>query len=145
MQPRLVIVGNGPALVNLKKLAERLYPQAEFTGALYGEELVYHFIQADLFALPGSGGLAIQEAMGFGLPIIVAKGDGTQDDLVRPENGWQVEPGDLEAFYAALYQALSNLPQLRQKGAESYRIAAREVNIEAMADSFIHALTQVAR
>ena len=43
-----------------------------------------HFAGADLFVLPGTGGLAVQEAMSYALPVIVAKGDGTQEDLVRP-------------------------------------------------------------
>ena len=48
--------------------------------------------------LPGTGGLAVQQAMAHGLPVIVAQGDGTQDDLVRPENGWQIPPDDLAAL-----------------------------------------------
>jgi len=30
--------------------------------------------------------------MAYGLPVIVAEGDGTQSDLVRPENGWRIPP-----------------------------------------------------
>ena len=143
LQPRLVIVGDGPALPGLQSLAEQEYPRAEFTGAKHGSELVSYFADADLFALPGTGGLAVQEAMSYGLPVIVAQGDGTQDDLVRPENGWQVPPGDQTAFKNALQEALSDVNRLRKMGAESYRIVNEEINLETMVISFIEALNTV--
>jgi glycosyltransferase involved in cell wall biosynthesis len=142
LQPRLVIVGDGPARTEFEALAREIYPRAEFAGAQHGPALAPHFAAADLFALPGTGGLAVQQAMGHGLPVIVAQGDGTQDDLVRPENGWQVPPGDQAAFTAALQQALADLPRLRQMGAESYRIVAEEINLEAMVAAFVRALNE---
>ena len=82
----------------MEALAKQIYPSAEFIGAKHGDELKPYFAEADLFVLPGTGGLAVQEAMSHGLPVIVAKGDGTQDDLVRAENGWQIPPGDYGAL-----------------------------------------------
>jgi glycosyltransferase involved in cell wall biosynthesis len=142
-QPRLLIVGDGPALDEFQALAAQIYPAAEFLGAKHGPELEPYFVVADVFALPGTGGLAVQQAMTHGLPVIVAQGDGTQDDLVRPENGWQVPPGDQQAFTRTLQSALSDVPRLRQMGAESYRIVAEEINLEAMVASFIVALNTV--
>ena len=143
LQPRLIIVGDGPASTTLQAIAAETYPTAEFVGARRGPELASYFAQADLFALPGTGGLAVQEAMTYGLPVIVAQGDGTQDDLVRPENGWQVTPGDQKAFTACLKTALSNIPQLRKMGAESFRIVNEEINLEVMVASFVNALNKV--
>ncbi len=143
LQPRLLIVGDGPAAAEFQSVAAQNYPQAEFVGAKHGSELEAYFAAADLFALPGTGGLAVQQAMTHGLPVIVAQGDGTQDDLVRPENGWQVPSGDQPAFTTVLHTALSDLPRLRRKGAASYRIVAEEINLEAMVTSFIAALNAV--
>ena len=140
MRPRLIIVGDGPEHSALQSLASSIYPQTEFIGAKHGDELKPFFTAADLFALPGTGGLAVQQAMSHGLPILVAQGDGTQDDLVRPENGWQVPPGDQDAFTATLKNALSDINLLRKMGAESYRIVSEEINLEAMVDSFVTAL-----
>jgi glycosyltransferase involved in cell wall biosynthesis len=145
LQTELVIVGDGPALPELQDLAKRVYPLAKFTGGLFGSELDKVFTRADLFVLPGTGGLAIQQAMSFGLPVIAAQGDGTQDDLVRPENGWKIPPGDLKALTSALLEALSDPVRLRQKGAASYRIVAQEANLERMARSFIAAVKAVQR
>jgi glycosyltransferase involved in cell wall biosynthesis len=140
LQPRLWIVGDGPARADFESLAEEFYPRAEFTGAKYGEDLEAYFAAADLFVLPGTGGLAVQQAMTFGLPVIVAQGDGTQSDLVRIVNGWQVPPGDLEALTSALHSALSDIPRLRHMGAVSFRIVAEEINLERMAAVFVEAL-----
>jgi len=139
LQPCLEIVGDGPDRSRLELLAERIYPQANFPGAKHGQELAGYFRSADLFVLPGTGGLAVQQAASHGLPLIVAQGDGTQDDLVRAENGWLIPPDEQTALRDALKQALSDPARLRRMGGESYRIAAEEVNIERMADVFIRA------
>jgi glycosyltransferase involved in cell wall biosynthesis len=156
LRPRLMIVGDGPARAEFEAAAGG-YPLAEFTGARRGPELDALFDQADLFVLPGTGGLAVQQAMAHGLPVMVAEGDGTQDDLLpleagvqasgpqRAVNGWRLPPGDPAALQAVLQQALADIPSLRRMGAESYRIVREEVNLEAMAGVFVGALMQVAR
>ena len=143
VSPRLVIIGDGPDRKHLEEVAKQVYPSAEFVGARHGDELKPYFAEADLFVLPGTGGLAVQEAMSYGLPVIVAKGDGTQDDLVRPENGWQIPPGDEAALISTLREALSDVGRLRKMGAESYRIVSQEINVEKMVDAFLRALNSV--
>ena len=138
--PRLVIVGDGPERESLESLAKQVYPSAEFVGARHGDELKPYFTEADLFVLPGTGGLAVQEAMSHGLPVIVAKGDGTQDDLVREMNGWQIPPEDYGALVSTLREALSDVGRLRRMGAESYRIVSEEINLEKMVGAFVGAL-----
>lgn len=142
-KPRLVIVGDGPERENLQALALQIYPGAEFAGARHGAELKPYFAEADLFVLPGTGGLAIQEAMSYGLPVIVAQGDGTQDDLVRKENGWQIPPGDFDALISTMKDALSDVARLRRMGEESYRIVKEEINIEKMVETFVTALNRL--
>jgi glycosyltransferase involved in cell wall biosynthesis len=139
-QPRLVIVGDGPEREALEALAGEIYPGAEFVGARHGAELKSYFTEADLFVLPGTGGLAVQEAMSHGLPIIVAQGDGTQDDLVRTGTGWQIPPDDFEALVSTIKDALSNVARLRAMGKASYRIVKEEINIEKMVETFVQAL-----
>jgi glycosyltransferase involved in cell wall biosynthesis len=143
VQPSLIIVGDGPERGNLEALAQRVYPSAQFVGARHGDELTPYFAEADLFVLPGTGGLAVQQAMSHGLPVIVAKGDGTQDDLVRSENGWQIPPEDYNALVGILRDALSDIPRLRVMGEESYRIVSQEINLEKMVESFVGALNSV--
>jgi glycosyltransferase involved in cell wall biosynthesis len=143
LQPELWVIGDGPSMADYQALAEQVYPQAHFPGTRRGEELEAYFSAADLFVLPGTGGLAVQEAMAHGLPVIVAEGDGTQDDLVRPENGWRVPPGDGDALAETLREALSDASRLRRMGRESFRIVAEEANIERMVSVFIQAIEAV--
>ena len=139
-RPRLVIIGDGPERAVLESIAKEVYPSAEFLGPKHGTELKPYFAEADLFVLPGTGGLAVQEAMSYGLPIIVAQGDGTQDDLVREENGWQIPPDDFHALVFTMKNALSDVARLRRMGKESYRIVKEEINIEKMVETFVTAL-----
>jgi len=143
LQPELWVIGEGPAMADFQALAQQVYPQAHFPGAKRGEELQAYFSAADLFVLPGTGGLAVQEAMAHGLPVIVAEGDGTQDDLVRPDNGWRVPPSDTDALAEALREALSDASRLRRMGRESFRIVAEEANIEHMVSVFTQAINTV--
>lgn len=143
VKPRLVIAGDGPERAALERLARQIYPTTEFIGERRGEALKPYFMEADLFVLPGTGGLAVQEAMSYGLPVVVARGDGTQDDLVREGNGWQIPADDPAALTAALTEALSDVGRLRRMGAESYRIVAEEINIEKMAETFVRAVRAV--
>ena len=140
---RLIIIGDGPEHAALEALAKEIYPSAEFIGAKHGAELKPYFAEADLFVLPGTGGLAVQEAMSYGLPVIVAQGDGTQDDLVRKENGWQIPPDDFDALVATMQDALSDVARLRRMGTESYRIVKEEINIEKMVETFVTALNSL--
>ncbi len=141
--PRLIIVGDGPAKAESIAQAAKDFPSANFVGAKHGNELSEYYDQADLFVLPGTGGLAIQQAMANGLPVIVAQGDGTQDDLVRPENGWLVPPNDLATLTNTLADALSNPARLREMGNESFRITKEEINLERMVDVFIDMMNQI--
>jgi glycosyltransferase involved in cell wall biosynthesis len=143
LQPQLTLVGDGPARRDLQALAADVYPQAVFTGEINGAALEPYYTAADLFVLPGTGGLAVQQAMGWGLPVIVAEADGTQADLVRPGNGWLLPPGDGAALTQRIQAALSNPGKLRGMGAESFRIVVEEINLESMVQAFKTAVETV--
>jgi glycosyltransferase involved in cell wall biosynthesis len=142
-QPRLWVVGDGPERRSLEELAQQIYPATQFYGAQHGADLDRLFSRADLFVLPGTGGLAVQQAMSFALPVIVGQADGTQAELVRRENGWCLDAPGVEILTETLNAALSNIPGLRAKGLESYRIVREEVNLEKMVDVFVQAVNSV--
>ncbi len=145
IQPRLLVVGDGPERPSLETLAASIYPHAEFVGAHNGAALEPFYAAADLFVLPGTGGLAVQQAMAHGLPVLVARGDGTQDDLVRAENGWQILPDDVPGLADKLKVAFSNVTRLRAMGEASYRIVADEINLEQMVAVFVDAVGAVGK
>lgn len=144
-QPKLIIVGDGPDRSRLEQLAWSIYPQAQFVGARYGAELTPYYQEADLFVLPGTGGLAIQQAMAHTLPVIVGEADGTQSELVRSENGWTLPDPSAQTLTRVIRDALSDLPRLRRMGLASYRIVSEEVNLESMVETFVQALRTVLR
>jgi glycosyltransferase involved in cell wall biosynthesis len=82
----------------------------------------------DLFVLPsfGSGetwGLAINEAMCMGRPVIVSDHVGCAKDLVQPgRNGLVFPAGNVPALAAALQDALAEPPRLIAWGQQSRKI-----------------------
>jgi len=84
--------------------------------------------------------LAIQQAMSYGLPIIAGIGDGTQSDLVRSENGWQLSTHTVEELTEVLASALKDPEMLRRMGEFSFEIVKNEVNLEAMVETFANAV-----
>jgi len=143
IQPELWVVGDGPHRATLETLAHRVYPETRFFGSVYGTELDQIFDQADCFVLPGTGGLAVQQAMSHALPVIVAEADGTQNDLVSPANGWIVPPGNLPVLVETLKSALADPVRLRKMGLASYRVVSDEINLENMVEGFLQAIRAV--
>ena len=84
----LVIVGDGPYFNDLKSKYER--EDIIFAGRII-DNVGYYFDAADIFVLPGTGGLALNEAMIHKLPIISGYADGSADDLVlHGETGFRL-------------------------------------------------------
>ena len=142
-KPEMIIVGDGPAREEFEAIARDVYPSAQFVGPKFGPDLQRYFAYADLFVLPGTGGLAVQEAMAAALPVIVAEGDGTQRDLVSGGNGWLVQPGDLDGLTAALHEALRHPRRLVKMGEKSHLMVVEQFNIERMTEVFVSVLHTV--
>jgi glycosyltransferase involved in cell wall biosynthesis len=88
---KLVIVGTGPELENLKKISNNL--NVEFLHNVKDQELVELYNKSALFALPSmleGFGLVVLEALSCGLPI-VATNVGAIKEIVG-ESGVVVEP-----------------------------------------------------
>ena len=144
-RPVIEIVGDGPDFDEIAAYAETKLDADDivFSGKLFGDDLNAAFDRADLFVLPGLGGLAIQEAMARGLPVIVGEADGTQDDLVRPENGWIFAPPTVDHLYDLMSDALSDVARLRRMGEESYRIVSEELNLDQMIIELVDAANRM--
>lgn len=145
IMPELWIVGEGPILQELKDYAQNIYPRTTFWGGQFGEKLEEIFKKADLFVMPGTGGLAIQQAMSFGLPVIVAEGDGTQSNMVFPENGWSITPNNEEILFSTVVKALSDPQKLLEMGHHAFETIKNQANIDVMADVFIKTIVYVNR
>ena len=144
-RPVIEIVGDGPDRDDVAAYAASKLDSEDivFSGKLFGKELTAAFDRADLFVLPGLGGLAIQEAMARALPVIVGEADGTQDDLVRPENGWLFDPPTVDHLHDLISEAFSDVGRLRRMGDESYRIVFEELNLDQMIIELVDAANRI--
>jgi glycosyltransferase involved in cell wall biosynthesis len=138
---QLLIVGDGPDRARLELIAAEVFPAARFTGDLRGEALGRCFLAADMFVMPGTGGLALQEAMLYGKPVAAAEADGSQQDLIREgENGWRLSPGDEAALLRVLREALADHRRLEKMGDASRKIVRETATMEKMVDGFLRAI-----
>ena len=106
----LVIVGDGPALAELKSSSIDL-DYVKYPGRVV--DVGRFFDAAEIFVLPGTGGLAINEAMAHGLPIVTGRADGSAEDLVADGlNGYILKQGRAEEIATCLEKLLSD-PEAR--------------------------------
>jgi glycosyltransferase involved in cell wall biosynthesis len=140
----LLIAGDGPLRAECEALVARLrVPNVIFAGFLNQTELPDAYAAADMFVLPSklheTWGLVVNEAMNFGLPVVVSDKVGCAADLVHPgRNGVIVPHDDAGALAHAIGTLLAD-PSLRQFfGAESRRIIDA-YTIAAAADGIVAA------
>jgi glycosyltransferase involved in cell wall biosynthesis len=105
----LVIVGSGPALGKLRELAAALrLRNVIFTGFVRDAGAAY--LAADVFASASDTetfGLTFVEAMHAGLPAIGVRKLGARE-VITPDCGILVEPGDATALAKAMEQLIGN-------------------------------------
>lgn len=139
---RLVLVGDGSQRTRLEDLATELglKGRAMFVGPIFHEVSAY-FQLADLLVLPGTGGLAISEAMAHGLPVVCSTGDGCELDLVRDgENGFVVADDDVGMLTATLRKCLSSKDTIDAMGRASKRAIDDQYNISRYMNELLSAI-----
>ena len=142
------IIGQGAIIGELKSIVtdEQMEDYIFVLGPKYDSELSSFFIAADLFILPGTGGLAINEAMAYGLPIISTIGDGTVADLlVENQNGYFLDDlPDVDNIYLTCRKAITrSKPQLLEMGQRSRQIVGEKATLQKMVSGFKSAVYSV--
>ncbi len=129
------IVGGGEMLEELKQysISLNLDGKINMVGPKYGEEVKNFFRNADVFLLAGTGGLAVNQAMAYGLPIISTNADGTVCDLIDGNGYYMDKFGDTEIQYQCLgkFIALSNEEKVRMSE-KSKQIIGTKATLENM-------------
>ncbi|WP_158642698.1 glycosyltransferase family 4 protein [Chitinophaga japonensis] len=133
----LHIVGKGELMEELKQLGKALDCSNIYFHGQVIEGVSRFFLGADVFVLPGLGGLAISEAMAHGLPVIASIGDGCEADLVDETNG-VIDPNlnedNLSKYLDALYTDNVLLNKMKntslRKIREQYNIGEYLLNIQ---------------
>ncbi|HEX7044861.1 MAG TPA: glycosyltransferase family 4 protein [Burkholderiales bacterium] len=99
-----------------------LRSRVECLGWISGERKHRALAGATVFVLPSYvEGLpvALVEAMAAGLPVVATRVGGIPSVVKTEENGFVVEPGDIDALATALARVLRDAPLQRRMGARS--------------------------
>lgn len=113
-RPILLFVGDGEMAADLRQSSEG-QEEVVFAGFRNQGELPGFYALADIFVLAASAeawGLAINEAMACGTGIIASTECGAAADLVGPDTGYAVPPGDAAALASILPEALDRASAL---------------------------------
>jgi teichuronic acid biosynthesis glycosyltransferase TuaC len=113
------IIGDGPERARLQELSRelRIEDRVHFLGRKSRSEVAEAMRECALFALPSwyeGLGCVYLEAMSAERPAIACRGQGIEEIIRHGENGWLIEPRDLNSLTAALRTLLSDQP-LREK------------------------------
>jgi glycosyltransferase involved in cell wall biosynthesis len=139
----LVIVGDGgnrSALEKLQSSAARR--QTRWTGRLRHEEALCEMAAGHVFAFPSRRepwGMAINEAMATGLPVIAGKECGAAVDLVDHRTGWLLPELTTPALVSAMRDALEH-PERTARMGEAARSRVDQWSLQRAADGFLAAL-----
>jgi glycosyltransferase involved in cell wall biosynthesis len=143
----LLVVGDGPERKTLERQAEGLglSDRIFFTGAVYESyTLGKYMYESSVYVLAGMGGLSINDAMCFSLPIICSVCDGTEKDLVTDgKNGYFFVAGDTDSLAEKIDLILSDHERATKMGEESYRIVKEKINLDSVSDHYIEAFEYV--
>jgi glycosyltransferase involved in cell wall biosynthesis len=144
----ILFVGDGPLRSHLEAEARRrALTYARFVGFQNQTALARYYAAADVFVFPSAYepyGLAVNEAMCIGLPILTTPAVAAASDLVREgENGFLFEVGDVKKLAARLNQVITD-PELCQTMGRRSREMIRNWNYEACVEGVLQALDQAA-
>ena len=143
----LVIVGEGPEGPRLRALAERLGMggAVRFVGGVYHPAaLGRYLLSANVYVLAGMGGLSINDAMCFGLPVICSVCDGTEKRLViEGYNGLYFEKGNEKDLADKIIHLFNNPQMIKKMGSHSTDIIKKEINIQSVINGYLNAFNYV--
>ncbi len=125
----LVIVGGGPYLENLRRLAERyrVSDHVTFTGGVAAADLPAYHAMADVFAMPcrtrGAGldveglGIVFLEASATGVPVIAGCSGGAPETVRDNETGRVVDGRSVSQIAQAVTELLADPDRAAAMGA----------------------------
>lgn len=141
---RLICIGGGKELNHIKRMAKSLEicDIVEFTGPIYNQNrLAEYFLSSDIFVLPGTGGLAINQAIAYGLPVILTAADGTERDMVIDgKNGLYFNENNIDDLTSKINILASNKHIRISMSKHSIAINEEVSNINRMVEGFVVAI-----
>lgn len=138
-----VIVGDGQCK---KEIDERFKNEEQLILTGHIKEKVNDYYQmADVFVLPGLGGLALQQAMMNGNAVVCGIADGTELDLVKNDiNGYYIDSAKPISEWVDSIETILKTPDVKLKMQEaSVDIIKNEFNYKIMISRIINAVKNV--
>lgn len=137
------VVGGGDSYDSCQSLIKQLKMTDRIVmhGPKHGKEVQEFFDNSDLFLMPGTGGLAINEAMAYSLPIISTEGDGTVIDLIDG-NGYLLNNfGDIDEIKETIMKFINLSLEEKQKMAKrSEEIVTQKALLKNLVERHIEAI-----
>jgi glycosyltransferase involved in cell wall biosynthesis len=126
----LIVLGDGELRAQLEARARALLgPRLLLPGFVNQSQLGRYFRAADALVMPSeqeTWGLVVNEAMHYGLPVVVSDAVGCHLDLVQPGVTGYVHPaGDAAALAQRILQLASDPARARRMGQAAERLVAR--------------------
>jgi len=119
---KLIIIGKGEYLDNLKKLTEKLKVSGTviFTGKISDKEMINYYNLADVFAFPTlrweSFGIVIAEAMSCGKPAISTNIGAIPSVIDDSENGFLIDSGNTKQLRDKILTLFENEELAKKMG-----------------------------
>jgi len=138
VNPDLVyMIGGDGDRSHVEAIVEELGVQdhVQFLGYIRGEDKEDLFSRATLFCLPSHHeGLpvAILEAMAHGLPIISTYVGGIPEQVIDGENGFLIDPGDVDELSNKISRLLNDKDLQIQMGQRSLSIIEQTFQVDAI-------------
>jgi len=136
----LIVVGDGPNLEDLKKMAEGLGIQEHiiWSGAKTPDEVWRLYSIMDVLAVPSifeGFGLTAAEGMSAGLPVVASDVDGLREVVEDGVTGYLVPVNDDRALAQRLIQLLNNPEQAQAMGRNGRDRVSRIFSMERFKES----------
>jgi len=139
---KLVIAGEGPSMENLKSKTEkeRLESAVIFTGRLSSNEVKEVVKDCYAFVLPSLSegfGRVFIEAMALGKPVIATRVGGVPEIVKDGENGFLIEPKDVNTLVEKLRYLIENPSAATRMGEEGLKFVRRNFSNEKYIKNYI--------
>jgi len=146
---KLVIVGTGSYLPNLKKMAVKLdiSDKVIFTGKVSDNDLLKYYNLADIFAFPTLRmeglPLVILEAMACEIPVVASRIGGIPTVIENGRDGFLIEPSNLKELKDKILMLLEDERLAKRIGKNARSKVVKKFSVDKMSDDTIKVYEEV--
>jgi len=144
---QLVVIGDGPEKENLMQQAidSGVNNNVLFTGGIHNPKMLgVYMSESTIYVLAGMGGLSMNDAMAYGLPVVCSVCDTTERDIVRHgKNGFFFKENDVDSLVQVLDLLLRDPELCKQMGEKSKQIIENEINLETVSNRYYQAFEEI--